>query len=95
MLEMYGVAAVCGTTKIVTFLLLGPVALALGIVLVFVRKKISQPLFVTLEIIFGLLFLLYTVRYEYYKCSPSMGGGYIHEYHYRLFPQNILPIHVR
>jgi len=94
MLEVIGVSATCGTTTIITFLLLGPISLFAGFVFFYFRKKISRHFFVIIEILLLLVFLMYTIHYKHYKCMPSMGGGQIQKFKYQVFPGSLLPIKI-
>ena len=84
----------CGTTTIINFILLGHLSLLAGIILLSFRQKISKKLFILIEILLFISFLLYTIQYEHYSCLPTSGGAIIKAQEYRLFPKNILPIKI-
>ncbi len=86
--------AVCGTTTIISFILLGPFCLLLGIIFYLFRAKINKKIFLSIEILLIITFLLYSVQYEHYSCRPSMGGGDFKQYKQHFFPTNIFPIKI-
>jgi len=90
----YQTIALCGTTTIITFIFLGPLCLLLAIILAIYYKKIVSKLFIMIEIILILLFLIYTINYTIYECKPSSGGGKYIEYEYQLLPNGISPYQV-
>ncbi len=90
----YQTIALCGTTTLISIIFLGPICLILAVTFAFIYHSISSKLFITIEIILILIFLIYTVNYTIYKCRPSSGGGAYYEYEYRLLPNGISPYQV-
>jgi hypothetical protein len=82
---MFTCIDLCGELTIVTITLLGPISLLTGIVLFFFRSKFPKYIFIIIELLLLISFILFTdIKTDYDSCAPCGATGT--SYKFQLLP---------